>query len=105
MVIAGSTRCATVPEPETGSNPSLIAKKRIKMGPRAKLGKDNPKRLTTLSSRSSQRLGRCAEHTPAGTESVTATSNDASVNSNVYGYRCAIMLLTLWLKRNDGPRS
>src|SRR5256885_583051 len=41
MVIAGSTRCATVPEPETGSNPSLIAKNRIRMGPRAKLGKDD----------------------------------------------------------------
>src|SRR5207248_1069858 len=58
MVIAGRTRCATVPEPETGSNPSVIAKNRIRMGPRAKLGKDNPKRLTTLSNRSSQRVRR-----------------------------------------------
>ena len=29
IVIAGSTRCANVPEPDTGSHPNLIAKNRI----------------------------------------------------------------------------
>ena len=38
MVIAGSTRCAKLPEPETGSQPSLMAKSKMRMGPRAKLG-------------------------------------------------------------------
>ena len=54
------------PAPETGSQPSLMEKSRIRMGPRAKLGNDRPKRLTTLRARSSQRLRRWAERTPAG---------------------------------------
>ena len=36
-VIAGSTRCAHVPDPETGSNPKLIAKNKISTGTSAKL--------------------------------------------------------------------
>ena len=46
------------------------------MGPRAKLGNDRPKRLTTESRRSSQRLRRWAERTPAGMERQSAMSSD-----------------------------
>ncbi len=58
MVSAGSTRFAKDPAPETGSHPALIANNKIRMGPSAKLGNDRPKRLTTESRRSSQRLRR-----------------------------------------------
>ena len=72
-----------LPEPETGSHPSLMAKSKIRIGPSAKFGNDKPNRLTTLSSRSSQRLRRCAERTPAGIDSRIATSKAAKVNSMV----------------------
>ena len=74
MVRAGSTRLANEPAPETGSHPSLIANSRIRIGPSAKLGNDRPKRLTTESRRSSQRLRRRAERTPAGIDSRIATN-------------------------------
>ena len=61
MVIAGSTRFANVPEPETGSHPNLIENNKIRMGPRAKFGNERPHRLTTLMTRSSQSLRRRAE--------------------------------------------
>src|SRR5215469_4571020 len=41
MVMAGKIRCATEPDPETGNSPSLMAKNKIKIGPRAKLGSDS----------------------------------------------------------------
>ena len=42
MVMAGRTRWAKLPEPETGSHPSLMRKSRIRIGPRAKFGNDKP---------------------------------------------------------------
>src|ERR1700681_1777829 len=90
MVIAGRTRWAKVPEPETGSHPSVIAKNKISTGPSAKFGNDRPNRLTTLSRRSSQRLRRRADLTPAGTARTIATNKDANVSCNVLGYRFAI---------------
>ena len=80
MVMDGSTRLAKEPAPDTGSHPSLMAKRRIRIGPSAKLGNDRPKRLTTLSRRSSQRLRRWALRTPAGIERMMATNSDASVS-------------------------
>src|SRR5260370_29006239 len=77
MVTAGSTRLAKEPAPETGSHPSLMAKRRIRIGPSAKLGNDRPKRLTTLSRRSSQRLRRRAERTPAGGRGIDAARERA----------------------------
>ncbi len=94
MVIAGSTRCAIEPEPETGSHPNSIEKSRIRIGPSAKLGKDNPSSETKLSTRSSQRLRRSAERTPAGIDSASATNSAASVSSIVSGYACAMMCPT-----------
>jgi hypothetical protein len=44
------------PAPETGSQPNWMEKKRIRMGPRAKLGKDRPTSETTPRVRSCQRL-------------------------------------------------
>ncbi len=73
MVIAGSTRCASEPEPDTGSQPNSMAKNRMRIGPSAKLGNDNPSSETKLSRRSSQRLRRSAERTPAGIDSASAT--------------------------------
>ena len=73
------------PEPETGSQPSSIAKNKMRIGPSAKFGKDNPSREMKLSSRSSQRLRRSAERTPAGIERQRATSNAARVSSMVAG--------------------
>jgi hypothetical protein len=55
----------------------------MRMGPRAKLGNDRPKRLTTESRRSSQRLRRWAERTPAGIDKMMATKSDASVSCRV----------------------
>src|ERR1700756_1372716 len=65
MVIAGSTRFANVPEPETGSQPNLIENNRIRIGPMAKFGNESPKRLTTLMARSSQSLRRRGGGTPS----------------------------------------
>src|ERR1035438_3059768 len=79
MVRAGRTRLANEPAPETGSHPSLMAKNKIRMGPSAKLGNDRPNRLTTESRRSSQRLRRRAERTPAGVERRIAINSEASV--------------------------
>ena len=42
MVMAGSTRWANEPAPETGSHPSLIENSKIRIGPSAKLGKGKP---------------------------------------------------------------
>ncbi len=42
MVMAGSTRWAGEPEPDTGSHPSSIAKNKMRIGPSAKLGNDKP---------------------------------------------------------------
>jgi len=83
MVIAGSTRFASDPAPDTGSIPNLMANSRMRIGPSAKFGNESPKRLTTDSSRSSHRLRRRADRTPAGIESTMATSNDASVSRSV----------------------
>src|ERR1017187_1296181 len=77
MVSAGNTRLANEPAPETGSHPNLMAKIRIRMGPSAKFGNDKPNRLTTESRRSSQRLRRRAERTPAGRERRIATNSEA----------------------------
>ena len=66
MVTAGKTRFAKVPEPETGSHPSLMANSKIRMGPRAKLGNDRPKRLTTLMARSSQSITAPGGANPRG---------------------------------------
>ncbi len=85
MVIAGSTRWAREPEPETGSHPSLTAKNKISTGPKAKLGNDRPNRLTTLRTRSSHWFLLLAECTPAGMASTMATNNDASVSCKVNG--------------------
>ena len=65
--------------------PRFTAKNKISTGPRAKFGNDSPSRLTKLSARSSQRLRRRAERTPAGIESASATSSDASVSLSVNG--------------------
>ena len=83
IVMAGSTRLAKLPEPETGSHPSLIENSRIRIGPSAKLGNDKPNRLTTLMARSSQSLRRRAERTPAGIESAMATRSAATVSCSV----------------------
>ncbi len=85
MVLAGSTRWTQVSDPETGSKPKLMAKNRIRIGPRAKLGNESPQRLTKLSTRSSQRLRRLAERTPAGIESSNATASAAKVRRMVAG--------------------
>src|SRR5207248_370964 len=71
--------------PETGNSPSEMAKNKISIGPSAKLGNDNPSRLTKLSRRSSQRLRRNAERTPAGMEINRATIMAAMVSSRVEG--------------------
>src|SRR5579872_1779091 len=97
IVIAGRTRFAREPAPDTGSHPSLIAKIRIRIGPSAKFGNDNPNKLTTESTRSSQRLRRRAERIPAGIDRTIATNSDANVSCSVYGYRCKIRRVTLWL--------
>src|SRR5215469_5010420 len=85
MVIAGRMRLGNDPAPETGSQPSLIAKSRIKIGPRAKFGNERPKRLITESVRSSQRLRRRAECTPAGIDKTIATNKLSRVRRRVYG--------------------
>src|SRR3954465_9879190 len=97
MVIAGSTRLANDPAPETGSHPALIANKRIRIGPSAKFGKERQNRLITDSRRSSHRLRRRAERTPAGIESRIATNKLAKVRRSVYGYRCPSSFVTVWL--------
>src|SRR5215467_6211285 len=85
MVIAGRMRLANDPAPETGSHPSLIAKSKIRIGPSAKLGNESPKRLITESVRSSHRLRRRADRTPAGIDKMIATNKLASVRRRVYG--------------------
>src|ERR1700758_2402344 len=87
MVIAGSTRFANDPAPETGSHPALIANRRIRIGPSAKFGNERPKRLTTESRRSSQRLRRRADRTPAGIERTIATKRLARVGRGGEGWR------------------
>ena len=72
MVIAGSTRCASDPEPETGSHPSSMAKIKMRIGPSAKFGNDSPSSETKLSTRSSHRLRRSADRTPAGIDRARA---------------------------------
>ena len=88
MVIAGSTRCSSAPLPDTGSQPSLIAKNNMRIGPRAKLGNESPNRLTKLNRRSSQEFLRNAERTPAGIESAMATSRDAMVSRKIGRASC-----------------
>src|SRR5215470_1736983 len=85
IVIAGKTKWARLPDPETGKSPREIENIRIRIGPSAKFGKDSPKRLTTLKTLSSHLPRRCAERTPAGIEITRATINDATVNCKVYG--------------------
>src|SRR4051794_22828593 len=85
MVIAGRSKCAKVPEPDTGSHPSLMENNKIRIGPSAKFGKESPNKLTTLRARSSHEFRRRAERTPAGMDSNIATSKAAKVNCKVYG--------------------
>ena len=54
-----------VPAPETGSQPSLMEKSRMRMGPRAKLGNERPTSETTPRVRSCQRP-RCRADADAG---------------------------------------
>src|SRR6266540_3287042 len=68
IVSAGNTRLRQLPAPETGSRSSRMAKSRMSIGPSAKFGTERPSRLTKPSARSSQRLRRVAERTPAGME-------------------------------------
>src|SRR3954470_3774333 len=85
MVMAGRTRLANDPAPETGSHPALIANSRMRMGPRAQFGNERPNRLTTESRRSTHRLRAGAERTPAGMERMIATRRLAIVRRRVYG--------------------
>src|SRR5712671_1545822 len=87
--------------PETGNRPSPMAKNKISIGPSAKLGNDKPSRLTKLSKRSSQRLRRSAERTPAGMEISRATIIAAMVSSRVEGYASAMSEVTGRWKRSD----
>jgi hypothetical protein len=69
-VTAGRMRCVKKarpePEPETGSQPSLMEKRMMRIGPRAKFGKDSPTRERTPVVRSCQRSRWVADQTPAG---------------------------------------
>src|SRR5271165_4596279 len=85
MVMAGSTKCCHDPEPDTGSQPSSIAKNKIRIGPSAKLGNDRPNNETKLSVRSSQRLRCSADRTPAGIARHNATVSAATVSCRVQG--------------------
>ncbi len=71
------------PAPETGSQPRAMEKIKINAGPRAKVGNDRPKRLTTPRVRSGQRLTRRAEATPAGMASSVPRSVAATVRARV----------------------
>src|SRR3954464_6359757 len=110
-VNAGKIKCTHVDGelhaavPETGKSPSEIAKNKIKMGPSAKFGNDRPSRLTKLRTRSSQRLRRRAERTPAGIANTSAPPSEAKVKSNVDGYASLISAATGCCSRNDLPRS
>ena len=81
MVTAGSTRCSMVPEPDTGSTPSLIAKNRISTGPSAKLGNDNPRRLTNPTTWSVRWLRLLADTTPAGMDTASAIARQSVAES------------------------
>jgi len=77
--------CPHLAVPDTGKMPNPMAKKRIRMGPRAKFGNETPSRLTKLKVRSSHRFLLRAERTPAGTERSSATKSAAQVSSMVEG--------------------
>jgi hypothetical protein len=72
-----------VPAPETGSQPSLMEKIRMRMGPRAKLGKERPTSETTPRVRSCQRLRWRAEATPAGIDRAMPMRSAARVSARV----------------------
>src|SRR5258708_19717448 len=105
MVIAGNTRLASDPDPDTGSHPSLMAKNRIRIGPSAKFGNDSPNKLTTLSNLSSHFPGRFAERTPAGVEIKIATGTAATLTARASASRSRIMVLPSLLHRYHSPSS
>ena len=71
------------PAPETGSQPSVMEKMRMRMGPRAKLGNERPTRERTPRVRSCQRLRWSADQMPAGMEMAMPMRSAARVSARV----------------------
>ena len=84
-VVAGSTRWASPPRPETGSHPSRSEKSRISSGPSQKPGRHAPARLARRVVRSTADPGRSAAAMPRGRARPSARMNAAPASSSVAG--------------------
>src|SRR5437660_10115570 len=103
-VTAGRIKWDRPSRTETGNKPSMIEKKRINIGPRAKLGSDTPNRLTKLIARSAARPRRTALMTPKGTDTITEKIIDATASSTVAGYRSRTDEENVCRLRKETPR-
>ena len=86
----GMIRCARVPRPEVGSQPSLTEKIIISMIPSQKCGIDRPNRAPSILPMSRSDPRRTAEMIPMGTATTSAISMAATASSRLAGSRSRI---------------
>ena len=88
--IAGSTRCAQVPRPDTGSQPSSTAKMIARSGPSQKFGTETPASERVIAAWSTAVPRRTAAMIPSGIANAIATIIAAAASSMVAGIRSMI---------------
>jgi len=93
-VIAGSTRFASVPRPETGSHPSETEKTMASKGPSQKFGTEMPMSASVVAAKSTAVPARAAATTPRGMAIDVATTMAAAASSSVAGSRSAMAART-----------
>ena len=103
--MAGSTRCASVPRPETGSQPSSTAKTMASTGPSQKFGIEIPVNARVVATWSTIVPRPTAAMIPSGIDTPIATSIAAAASSSVAGSRSTMARVTGSLVRNEVPRS
>ena len=102
---AGSTRCASVPRPDTGSHPSSMAKTIASSGPSQKFGTDTPASASAVAPESIAVPRHTAAAMPSGSATSSATNIAAPASSAVAGMREATCETTGSPVRSDVPRS
>ena len=90
-VTEGSTKCASVPLPPTGSHPSCTANTIAISGPSQKFGIEIPTSDRVIAAKSIAVPRHTAAMIPSGRANSTATAIDANASSAVAG-----ILSTIW---------
>lgn len=102
---AGSTRCATEPQPQGGNQPSCNEKTKANSGPNTKEGTQMPMSAKPMGTRSIQVFGREAATTPIGMPTKMAMSKESDPRMTETGMRSPMIWFTVQPGYFiDGPR-